>query len=88
MFVTFTDWEFDGNVENASENARKFWPQMKAAGAQQMRATVTGATSIRTMTTWNSKEECEAALDKIRASASDAASMKVVAPLLANLRLL
>ena len=30
------------------------------------------------MTTWNSKEECEAALDKIRASASDAASMKVV----------
>ena len=78
MFATFTDWEFDGNVENASENARKFWPQMKAAGAQQMRATVTGANSIRTMTTWKSKEECEAALNQIRASASDAASMKVV----------
>ena len=46
MFVTFTDWEFDGNVENALENARNFWPQMKAAGAQQMRATVTGANSI------------------------------------------
>ena len=43
-----------------------------------MRATVTGANSIRTMTTWNSKEECEAALDKIRASASDAVNMKVV----------
>ena len=43
MFVTFTDWEFDGDVENASENARNFWPRMKAAGAQQMRATVTGA---------------------------------------------
>ena len=42
-----------------------------------MRATVTGANSIRTMTLWNSKEECEAALDQIRASASDAASMKV-----------
>ena len=62
MFVTFTDWEFDGNVENAAENARNFWPHMKAAGAQQMRATVTGANSIRTMTLWNSKEECEAAL--------------------------
>ena len=78
MFVTFTDWEFDGNVENALENERNFWPQMKAAGAQQMRATVTGANSIRTMTIWNSKEECAAALDKIRASASDAASTKVV----------
>ena len=43
-----------------------------------MRATVTGANSIRTMTMWNRKEECEAALDKIRASASDAASMTVV----------
>ena len=59
-------------------NAHIFWPQMKAAGAQQMRATVTGTNSIRTMTTWNSKEECEAALNQIRASASDAASMKVV----------
>ena len=78
MFVTFTDWEFDGNVENAAENARNFWPHMKEAGAQQFRATVTGTNSIRTMTLWNSKEECEAALDQIRASASDAASMKVV----------
>ena len=78
MFTTFTDWEFDGNVENATQNAKNFWPEMKAAGAVSMRATVTGPNSIRTMTTWNSKEECEAALDKIRSSASDAASMKVV----------
>ena len=87
MFVTFTDWEFDGNVENASENARKFWPQMKAAGAQQMRATVTGANSIRTMTTWNSKEECEAALDKIRAAGSAQSGMKVVATASGNLEI-
>ncbi len=24
MFVTFTDWEFDGNVENASKKREKF----------------------------------------------------------------
>ena len=78
MFVTFTDWEFDGNVEKAAENARNFWPHMKAEGAQQFRVTVTGVNSIRTMTLWNSKDECEAALDQIRESASDAASMKVV----------
>ena len=78
MFTTFTDWEFDGNVENATQNAKNFWPEMKAAGAVSMRATVTGPNSIRTMTTWNNKEECDAALDKIRASASDAANMKVV----------
>ena len=42
MFATFADWEFDGDVETASENARKSWPQMKAAGATDFRATVTG----------------------------------------------
>ena len=50
MFTTFTDWEFDGNVENATQNAKNFWPEMKAAGAVSMRATVTGPNSIRTMT--------------------------------------
>ena len=78
MFATFTAWKFDGNVENASENAKKFWPQMKSVDAQEMCANPTGANSDSTMTNWNSKEECEAALDKIRAPASDAASMKVV----------
>ena len=42
MFTTFTDWEFDGNVEAATQNAKNFWPDMKAAGAVSMRATVTG----------------------------------------------
>ena len=87
MFVTFTDWEFDGNVENASENAKNFWPQMKAAGAQQMRATVTGANSIRTMTTWNSKEECEAALEEIRVAGSAQSGMKLVATASGNLEI-
>ena len=29
MFVSFTDWEFDGNVDNAMEAAKGFWPSMK-----------------------------------------------------------
>ena len=42
MFVSFTDWEFDGNVDNAVEAAKGFWPEMKKYGAVNMRATVTG----------------------------------------------
>ncbi len=42
MFVSFTDWEFDGNVDNAVEAAKGFWPEMKKHGAVNMRATVTG----------------------------------------------
>ena len=77
MFTTFTDWEFDGNVENAVANARKFWPEMKAAGAVNMRASVTGPNTIRTMTLWRSREEVEANLDKIRAAAGSAVGMSV-----------
>ena len=33
------------------------------------------------MTLWKSQEECEAALDKIRAAGSSASGMKVVATL-------
>ena len=40
MFVTITDWECDGSVNNASENGRNLGPQMKAAGVEQMRGTV------------------------------------------------
>ena len=53
MFVSFTDWEFDGNVENAVEAAKGFWPEMKKYGAVNMRATVTGENTIRTMTLWS-----------------------------------
>jgi hypothetical protein len=33
MFVSFTDWEFDGNVDNAVEGIRVNWPEMKKYGA-------------------------------------------------------
>jgi hypothetical protein len=47
MFVSFTDWEFDGNVDNAVEAAKGFWPEMKKYGAINMRATVTGENTLR-----------------------------------------
>ncbi len=84
MFTTFTDWEFDGNVESATQNAKNFWPEMKAAGAVSMRATVTGPNSIRTMTLWSSKEEVEANLDKIRAAAGSAVGMSVTGAMQGN----
>ena len=75
MFVSFTDWEFDGNVENAVENMKSFWPEMKKHGATNMRATVTGEKTLRTMTIWSSKEQVEANIDKIRAAAGTAVGM-------------
>ena len=29
MFVSFTDWEFDENVENSVECIKGFWPEMQ-----------------------------------------------------------
>tara|TARA_A100001015_G_scaffold295437_1_gene374405 strand:+ start:3713 stop:3985 length:273 start_codon:yes stop_codon:yes gene_type:complete len=77
MFVSFTDWEFDGNVEKAVENAKGFWPEMKKYGATNMRATVTGPNTLRTMTLWSSQEKVEANIDKIRAAAGSAVGMTV-----------
>ena len=77
MFVSFTDWDFDGNIDNAVENAKGFWPEMKKHGATNMRATVTGPNTIRTMTLWSSQEQVEANIDKIRAAAGSAVGMTV-----------
>ena len=41
-FVSFTDCEFDENVDHAVEFAKNFWPEMKKHGAINMRTTVTG----------------------------------------------
>ena len=87
MFTTFTDWEFDGNIETAKKLAADFWPQMKAAGATDFRGTQTGPNSLRSMTLWKSKEQCEAALDRIRAAGSAQSGMKVVATASRNLEI-
>ena len=36
MFVSFTDWEFDGNIDNAVEGIKGFWPEMQKYGAVQL----------------------------------------------------
>ena len=48
---------------------------MKKHGATNMRATVTGEKTLRKMTTWSSKEQVEANIDKIRAAAGTAVDM-------------
>ena len=75
MFVSFTDWEFDGNVDSVVESAKGFWPEMKKHGAVNMRATVTGEKTLRTMTVWSSEEKLKANIDAIRAAASTAVGM-------------
>ena len=87
MFATFTDWEFDGNIETAKKLAADLQPQMKAAGVTDFRGTQTGPNSLRSITLWKSKEGCEVALDKIRAAGSAASGMKVVATASGNLEI-
>ena len=77
MFITFTDSEFDGNVEDAVDNAKSFWPELKAAGAVSMRPSITGQNTIRTKTLWRSQEEVEANLNKIRVAPGSAGGMSV-----------
>ena len=77
MFMSFTDWEFDGNVESAVEAAKGFWPEMKKYGAVNMRAAVTGENTIRTMTLWSHQKMLETNIDEIRAVAGSAVGMTV-----------
>ena len=77
MFVSFTDWEFDGNVDNAMEAAKGFWPSMKEHGATNLRVTVTGEKTLRTMTIWSDEEELKANIDQVRAAAGSAVGMTV-----------
>ena len=48
---------------------------MKKHGAVNMRATVTGEKTLRTMTIWSSQEQLEANIDEVRAAASSAVGM-------------
>ena len=85
MFVSFTDWEFDGNVDNAVEGIKANWPEMQKYGAVNTRCTVTGENTLRTMTVWGSKEQLEAAVDDVRAAASKAVGMTMTGGMLGEL---
>ena len=50
MFVSFTDWEFDGNVDNAVDGIKANWAEMQNYGAVNTRCTVTGAVSYTHLT--------------------------------------
>ena len=54
MYVSFTDWEFDGDVDKAVEGIKANWAEMKKYGAVNGRCTVTGENTLRTMTLWSS----------------------------------
>ena len=56
MIVYFNDWEFDGNVDNAVEAFKNFWPEMQKYGEVNMRATVIGENTHRTMTFWSDQK--------------------------------
>ena len=75
MFVSFTDKYLDGSVDNALQGIKITLPQMKKYGAVNTRFTVTGETTLRTMTLWSSQELLEANVDKIRALATSASGM-------------
>ena len=75
MFVSFTDWIFDGNVDHAIKAAKGFWPSVKEHGATDMRMTVTGDKTLRTMTIWSSEEKLKANIDKVREAAASAVGM-------------
>ena len=48
---------------------------MKKHGEVNMRATVTGEKTLRTMTVWSSEEQLKANIDSVRAAASSAVGM-------------
>ena len=75
MFVSFTDWKFNGNVENEVEGIKENWAAMKEYGAVNTRCKVTGENTLRTMTLWSSQETLDANVDKIRALATSASGM-------------
>ena len=50
---------------------------LKKYGAVNMRATVTGENTIRTMTLWSDQKMLEANIDEIRAAAGSAVGMTV-----------
>ena len=85
--VSFNDWGFDEDVDNVVESARGFWPGKKKHGAVNMRATVMGEKTLRTMTMWTSQEQLEVNIDGFRAAASSAVGVTLTGGMIGALAL-
>ena len=85
MYVSFTDWEFDGDVDKAVEGIKANWAEMKKYGAVNGRCTVTGENTLRTMTLWSSQELMEANVDTIRGLATAASGMTPTSGMIGSL---
>ena len=77
MFATFTDWSMD-NPEESVKKAQEMWPEIKAAGAVNMRVVKTDDTGARSMTMWPDEATAIRAIDAIRAKGAAKSGSEVV----------
>ena len=77
MFATFTDWSMD-NPEEGVKTAAEIWPEMKAAGAINMRIVKTDETGARSMTMWPDEATAMRAIDAMRAKGAAKSGSEVV----------
>ena len=77
MFATFTDWSMD-IPEEGIKTAEEIWPEMKAAGAINMRIVKTDDTGARCMTMWPDEATAMKAIDVMRAKGAAKSGSEVV----------
>ena len=78
MFATFTDWEFS-NIDAMKATGTAMWPKMQAAGAISFTATSMGPNTVRTRVVWPDAATAQAAIDGLRAAATEMSYTKVTA---------
>ena len=83
MFATFTDWSMD-NPEESVKKAQEMWPEIKAAGAVNMRVVKTDDTGARSMTMWPDEATAIKAIDAIRAKGAAKSGSEVVGSAMGN----
>ena len=77
MFATFTDWAMD-KPEESVKTAQEMWPEMKAAGAVNMRVVKTDDIGVRSMTMWPDETTAMKAIDAMRAKGAAKSGSEVV----------
>ena len=77
MFATFTDWSMD-NPEEGVKTAKEMWPEMKAAGAINLRIVKTDDTGARSMTMWPDEATAMRAIDAMRTKGATKSGSEVI----------